>query len=142
MSKGDSGYFSNTSGKGKALIAEVEARGDKITASEVIGITKTSGGQIIWLEKGHSSGKPSGLAHIIEKHGNQFNDIGIETNDIADFVLTAVSKGRIVGYQGKSTTRPVYEVEYNGVIHRVAVTAGSNGYIVGANPSGNGGIEK
>ena len=48
--------------------------------------------------------------------------------------MTAVSKGTIVGYQGKSTTRPIYEVKYDGVIHQVAVTIGSNGYIVGANP--------
>lgn len=134
MSKSDSGYFSNTSGNGKALIAEVKERGDKITADEVVGITKTDEGIIIWLEKGNNVGKPSGLAHIVDKHGSQFNTIGIETEAIADFVMTAVSKGTIVGYQGKSTTRPIYEVKYDGAIHQVAVTIGSNGYIVGANP--------
>lgn len=44
------------------------------------------------------------------------------------------SKGHIVGYQGKGTGRPIYEVDYNGTKRRVAVTVGSNGYIVGANP--------
>ena len=31
----------------------------------------------------------------------------------------------------------VYEVEYNGETKRIAVTVGSNGFIVGANPVGN-----
>ena len=33
---------------------------------------------------------------------------------IAGFVLTAVSKGKIIGYQGKGTGRPIYQVEYYG----------------------------
>ena len=40
MSKGSSGYFSGTSGEGKALIQEVQQKGLKITPDEVIGITK------------------------------------------------------------------------------------------------------
>lgn len=134
MSKPDSGYFSGTSGAGKALIQEVEARGDKINADEVIGITKDASGRIIWLEKGHLNGKPSGLAHILDAHESNFNDKGIASSDIADFVLTAVAKGKIIGYQGKGTGRPVYEITYKGTTYKVAVTTGANGYIVGANP--------
>ena len=51
MSKPSSRYFTNTSGAGKALIAEVQARGDKITSDDVIGIAKDKSGKIIWLEK-------------------------------------------------------------------------------------------
>ena len=40
----------------------------------------------------------------------------------------------VVHYQGKGTGRPIYEVNYKGSTQRVAVTVGSNGYIVGANP--------
>ena len=63
--------------------------------------TKDSSGKIIWLEKGHLGGKPSGLAHIMDAHEPNFNAKGIASTDISDFVLTAVSKGSIVGYQGK-----------------------------------------
>lgn len=134
MSKGGSGYFSGTSGEGKALIQEVQQKGLKITPDEVIGITKDKSGKIIWLEKGHLDGKPSGLAHIVQEHESNFNDKGIQTSDIADFVLSAVGRGTIIGYQGKGTGRPIYEVTYNGETYHVAVTVGSNGYIVGANP--------
>lgn len=134
MSKGNSGYFSGTSGEGKALIAEVQANGDKINPSDVIGIMKNKDGKIVWLEKGHLGNNPSGLAHILDAHESNFNDKGIKTSDIPDFILSAVSEGKIVGYQGKGTGRPIYEIEYNGETQLVAVTVGSNGYIVGANP--------
>ena len=107
MSKSGSGYYSGTSGEGRALISEVQANGDKINPDDVVGIAKDKSGKIIWL---------------------------ISTEDIADFVLTAVSKGKIIGYQGKGTGRPIYQVEYYGKTYKVAVTVGSNGYIVGANP--------
>ena len=68
------------------------------------------------------------------KEEANFNAKGIASTDISDFVLTAVSKGKIIGYQGKGTGRPIYEVEYNGKTYQVAVTVGDNGYIVGANP--------
>ena len=134
MSKGNSGYFSGTSGEGKALIAEVQANGDKINPSDVIGIMKNKDGKIVWLEKGHLGNNPSGLAHILDAHESNFNDKGIKTCDIPDFILSAVSEGKIIGYQGKGTGRPIYEIEYNGETQLVAVTVGSNGYIVGANP--------
>ena len=134
MSKGNSGYFTGTSGEGRALIDEVQAHGDKITPSDVIGITKDQSGRIIWLEKGHIGGKPSGLAHIMDAHESDFNSKGISSADISDFVLTAVSVGHIVGYQGKGTSRPIYEVDYQGKTYNVAVTVSENGYVVGANP--------
>jgi hypothetical protein len=134
MSKPDSGYFTGTSGQGKALIDEVIARGDKITPSEVIGIARDPNGKIVWLEKGHLGSNSSGLAHILYEHEDNFNRMGIHSSDIPDFVLTAVSKGEIIGYQGKGHSRPIYKVNYGGKDYKVAVTVGSNGYIVGANP--------
>ena len=134
MSKPDSGYFTNTSGAGRSLIAEVQAHGDKISPYDVIGIAKDKNGKIIWLEKGTLEGKPSGLKHILDAHSDDFHSKGIATADISDFVLTAVTKGNIIGYQGKGTGRPIYKVTYNGKEYKVAVTVGSNGYIVGANP--------
>ena len=136
MSKSNSGYFKGTSGQGKALISEAAARGDKINPREVIGITtEGSRNSIVWLEKGYLGSNPSGLTHIMDAHENHFIKKGIQSSVISDFVLTAVSKGKIIGYQGKGTGRPIYQVKYGGKNHTVAVTVGRNGYIVGANPN-------
>ena len=48
--------------------------------------------------------------------------------------MTAVKHGSIVGYQGRGFGRPIYEFKYEGITRRIAITIGSNGYIVGANP--------
>lgn len=50
--------------------------------------------------------------------------------------MEAVTKGKIVGYQGRGVGRPIYEPPVNGQTRRIAVTTGSNGFIVGANPAG------
>lgn len=130
MSKGDSHLFSGTSGKGKALIAAVIARGEKISPDKVVMITKDPKGRIIWLETGNSS---SGLEHIVKEHGNEFHGKGIADKDIPNFVLEAVYQGNIIGTQGKRNPRSVYEFIYNGQKQRIAIQVGSNGYIVGAN---------
>ncbi len=131
MSKGSSHLFSGTSGEGKALIDEVISNGDKISPDKVVMITRDPNGRIVWLEKGNDN---SGLQHIINEHGHEFNGRGISNEDIPDYVLEAVYQGNIVGSQGKINPRTVYEFVYNGVTQRIAVQVGSNGYIVGANP--------
>ena len=82
------------------------------------------------LKKGNSH---SGLQHIVEGHGTNFTNRGISENQIPDAVITAVTKGRIVGVQGVGRT--VYEVTFNSQIQYISVTVASNGYIVGANPT-------
>lgn len=134
MSKNSSGKFSKTKGAGAALLAQLEGRGEKFNKDEVIAIGKTSSNQIVWLEQGRLNPKASGLAHIIDAHGHQFNGKGISNDEIPNYVLTAVTEGKIVRYQGRGTGRPIYEFTYNGSTHYVAVTIGNNGYIVGANP--------
>ena len=131
MSKGSSGLFSGTSGDGKALIDEVISNGDKISPDKVLLIGRDQAGKIVWIEEGNDS---SGFQHILDEHGNDFNNIGISEDKIPEFVMEAVSQGTIVDYQGKRNPRPIYEFEYNGETYRVAVQVGSNGYIVGANP--------
>ena len=132
MSKGSSHLFSGTSGEGKALIDEVIANGYKISPEKVVLSTRDPTGKIVWLEEGNSS---SGLQHIIDRHGHEFNGKGIANSDIPDYVLEAVYQGNIVGTQGKrNPPRTVYEFVYNGQTQRIAIQVGSNGYIVGANP--------
>ncbi len=131
MSKGDSHLFSNTSGAGQALIDEVIANGEKISPDKVLLITKDPWGKIVWLESGNSS---SGLQHVVDRHGHEFNGSGISNDNIPNYVLEAVYQGNVVGTQGKRNPRTVYEFVYNGETRRVAIQVGSNGYIVSANP--------
>lgn len=51
-----------------------------------------------------------------------------------ELISVSLENGKIVGYQGRGTGRPIYEFTYNGEIHKVAITVGNNGFIVGANP--------
>ncbi len=130
MSKGDSHLFTGTSGAGKALIAQVQANGEKISPEKVLMITKDPSDKIVWMETGNNK---SGLEHIIDKHGHEFNGRGIANDDIPNYVLEAVHQGHIVGLQGKRNPRSIYEFTYNGVKQRIAVQVATNGYIVGAN---------
>ena len=132
MSKGSSHLFPGTSGEGQALIDEVIANSEKISPDKVVLITRDPNGKIVWLEEGNPT---SGLQHIIERHGREFNSKGISNDDIPDYVLEAIYQGQIVGTQGKRTPpRTIYEFTYNGIKQRIAIQVGSNGYIVGANP--------
>ena len=131
MSKGSSHLFSATSGEGRSLVDEVIANGDKISPDKVLLITRDPTGKIVWLEEGNGS---SGLEHIIQEHGKEFNGRGISYDEIPDYLLEAVYQGNVVGTQGRGgTPRTIYEFVYNGESQRVAVQVGSNGYIVSAN---------
>lgn len=134
MSKAISGEFSGTKGEGAALISQLEAQGEKFEKESVVAITKNSSGDIIWLEKGHLGDRASGLAHIVDAHGADFAKQKISEEEIPQYVMTAVKYGTIVGYQGRGQGRPIYEFTYEGTTRRIAITIGSNGYVVGANP--------
>ncbi len=114
-----------------ALISELKSSGVKISEKDVIFATKDRTGQIVWLENGNDS---VGLKHIIREHGSQFNGKGISNTEIPNYILEAIRKGNIVGYQGKKNPRDIYEFTYRGRKQRVAVQISSNGFIVGANP--------
>lgn len=78
----------------------------------------------------------AGLKHIVKEHVTDFANVGISEAQIPSVVMRAVSEGNIVGYQGRGTGRPTYEVMVNGKSKLLAITTGSNGFIVGANPVG------
>ena len=134
MSKPISGEFSGTKGEGAVLVSQLEASGEKINKADVVAITQTASGQTVWLEKGHLGDRPSGLAHIVDAHGEDFAKQGVAEAEIPQYVMTAVKYGTIVDYQGRGQGRPVYEFTYEGITRRIAITIGSNGYVVGANP--------
>jgi len=117
----------------KSLFKEMTTQGIKFTPENVVGAGKDSSGKIIFLEKGNSK---AGLQHIVKEHGDQFSQIGVSEARIPDVVMKAVTDGKIVGYQGTGTGRPIYETMINGKKYNIAVTVGNNGFIVGANLRG------
>ena len=100
--------------------------GKKVTVSDVIAIGKTKSGRLVWLEQGNAK---AGLTHVLN-HANEFVQKGIPKDNIPEFLIQAVTRGKVVGYQN---TRPIYELVYRGRTQRVAITVGNNGFIVGAN---------
>ena len=110
---------------------ELANSGVKYNPEDIVAITKTADGKLVWLENGTDT---AGLNHIITEHADDFLNKGITQEQIPDYVMNALENGKIVGYQGRGTERPIYEFTYNGEIHKVAITVGNNGFIVGANP--------
>jgi hypothetical protein len=113
----------------EALIEDLARLGVKFTLDNIVAIRRDATGRILFLEKGNSR---AGLEHIVLQHGDDFAKRGIAVEKIPDAVLKAAADGVQVAIQG---TRPVYEVEFDGRTHLIAVTVGTNGFIVGANPA-------
>ncbi|MDD7912018.1 filamentous hemagglutinin N-terminal domain-containing protein [Pseudovibrio exalbescens] len=105
--------------------------GTRITTENVVDIQQLPNGQTVWLETGSSS---AGLQHI-NRHAGEFAQKGISQDEIPDAVFAALQQNNVVGYQGTGTGRPIYEYIFNGTTHRMAITVGDNGFIVGANPT-------
>ena len=109
------------------------ANGVNFTPGNVMATGKTPSGQTVFLETGNSN---AGFQHIVEAHAAEFASMGVSLLQIPDVVMRAVTQGTIVGYQGSGTGRPIYRVIVNGQPQLIAITIGSNGFIVGANPRG------
>jgi hypothetical protein len=117
-----------------ALIAELQQAGIKHTPENIIAIAKTPDGKIVFLETGNST---SGMQHILRNHTLEFADQKILPAEIPDAIMTAITHGEIIGYQGVKhpTPRAIYQFTFKGETKRMAVQVSKNGYIVSANPS-------
>ncbi|MFK4269394.1 putative T7SS-secreted protein [Streptomyces milbemycinicus] len=111
-------------------VKQLEDDGVKFSPDRLVSVQRDQDGRVVFLEKGNED---AGLQHILDHEGD-FARKGVAREDIPDLVMSAATHGEIVGYQGRGTGRPIYEVEFQGKIQRVAVTVGSNGFVVGANP--------
>ncbi|WP_218079584.1 hypothetical protein [Anthocerotibacter panamensis] len=114
-----------------ALIQELERAGIKHTPEDILGIARDQTDRIVFLETGNAR---AGFTHIANQHSVDFANQGIAESQLSEFILNAVIRGKIVEYQGKGGTRPVFEHIFNGQRYLTGVTIGSNGFIVGANP--------
>ncbi|WP_253769053.1 hypothetical protein [Goodfellowiella coeruleoviolacea] len=112
------------------LIAEARRAGVRISPGRVLRIGRDGTGRIVWLEEGDEQ---SGARHILKKERvTEFAGMDIPQGDIIDVVWQAVLSGNPLGISGKD--RVVYETTYRGRRKLIAVTVGSNGYLIGANP--------
>lgn len=113
-------------GTGKVLkpqnyMDELAQSGVKYTPDDVIMVTKTPDGKLMWLEKGNSS---SGLQHIIDGHTADFANRGV--NDIPDFPSRTLQE--IPVKTGIGARGPFADYLVDGKMYRVAY--GTNGYVV------------
>ncbi|WP_336985141.1 hypothetical protein [Asaia sp. HN128] len=114
-------------------IAELEKNGVKFSKEKLVATGRLPDGKVFFLEEGT---KASGLRHIVDKHGSEFEKKGIAQSDIPKVIRQALSEGKIVGYQGEGTGRPIFQTTVNGSELNIAITVSENGYIVGANMRG------
>lgn len=113
-----------------ALIAQAQRQGHKISADKVLRIGRDRDGRVVWLEEGHEQ---AGARHLMAPgRVSEFAAAGVNQVDIVDVVFRAATMGNPVGISGRN--RLVFETEHQGKKILVAITIGSNGYIVGANP--------
>jgi hypothetical protein len=118
------------------LINELLELGIKCKPTEIIKIQRLSTGKIVFLERGKTGVRGSGLKHILERHQKDFYCQGIVSNEIPELLITAILQDKIIGYQGTGEkAREIYEVIFKNEIYHIAITIAKNGYIVGANPS-------
>ncbi|WP_313563343.1 hypothetical protein [Ruminiclostridium cellobioparum] len=117
--------------KNAGLLDELASSGVKYNPNDVLAVTKTGNGKLVWLESGSSK---AGMQHILD-HADDFAKKGIQQNQIKDLVMESLTNGKVVGYQGRGTGRPIYEVTFGGKTYHTAITVGDNGFIVGANPT-------
>ncbi|WP_105974366.1 RICIN domain-containing protein [Streptomyces geranii] len=112
------------------LLEQLRAAGTKIDRANTIWIVNYAkpGLPVAWLEKGTVN---AGLTHIVFRHAGEFASAGIRVEDIPAVVAKALTQGTKVGTQGAG--RPIYEVAFNGKVHRIAVSVGDNGFVIGAN---------
>ncbi len=82
--------------KNSNLLNELASSGIKYSPDDVLSITKTANGELVWLETGNLK---AGMQHI-RSHADDFARKGIQPNQIKDLVMESLTNGKIVGYQG------------------------------------------
>ena len=123
----DSAISSEYISDSEQLTQQLEQRHEKITRENIMRIEQLPSGKIVWLETGNER---AGFEHIL-KHLKEFEKQGLPEHELADYIMDALKNGELVGMQG---TREIYEVTYNSITRRVAITVSDNGFIIGANP--------
>ncbi|MGV3525089.1 MAG: hypothetical protein ACO1RX_12735 [Candidatus Sericytochromatia bacterium] len=116
------------------MLAEMSRNGVRYTEGNIVRMARGQDGRIVFLETGSAT---AGLNHVLTRHSADFARRGVPEDQIPDLLMAALTRGNVVGQQGTDPNRlrPIYEVVFNGQRQRVAITTGSNGFLVGANPA-------
>lgn len=134
MGTGIRGGYNATHGnlKHEHLMDELRNSGVKFTEEDVVMITKTKKGELVWLEEGNEI---KGLQHIINKHEIDFkNKFGISKDTIPSIIKDILSNGLEISSKKKNNgLEKVYF--YNGK-YIVITGIGFNGFIVSVYPGG------
>jgi len=107
---------------------ELADSGVKYNPDDVVMITKTPDGKLLWLENGNSS---AGLKHIIEKHTSDFAGRGIDVDGISTMLNKALSMKPIEVLSNSRGYYAIYVID--GKSYTLAY--GTNGFIVSFYPS-------
>lgn len=142
--------FDPRAAENAAFIDELVQQGISVTRERVIRIGRAPNGVVtkvnadgtvrtvdkIFLELGQHIGpnQGAGLTHILVEHADDFLNQGIPSNQLADVVMDTLLNGTRVGVQGSDGARVVYRYTFNNETKYMAITVGSNGFVVGANP--------
>ncbi|KAF8961092.1 hypothetical protein BDZ97DRAFT_1830250 [Flammula alnicola] len=121
----------------EALVKDAQKKGVKMDAASLMNIWKIShiiegvATDILFLEEGNEK---AGMKHIWGRHSKEFTQKGISEGEIPHLMEQATTGGSPVAFQGKNKGRPIFKTSHNGQALFVAISIGSNGFVVGANP--------
>ncbi|OHF00473.1 hypothetical protein CORC01_04223 [Colletotrichum orchidophilum] len=94
----------------------------------------------MWIEEGTGGTRGAGLQHMTtdEKKKRSWEGVGIpresQREKIPIMFEAATTAGRHITTQGRTDDRRIMSTYVEGRVMKTAVTVGSNGYVVGANP--------
>ena len=111
--------------KPQNLMDELANNGVKYSPNDVVMVTKTPSGKLMWLENGNDS---AGLNHIVNGHAEDFINRGI--NDIPSFLNKTLQEVPVA--TGINKAGPYADYLIDGKKYRVGY--GTNGYIVSFYP--------
>ena len=111
--------------KPQNLMNELANSGVKYNPDEVVAVTKTKDGKLLWLENGNTK---SGLTHIMERHADDFASQGI--NNIPQLLNSVLETTPVK--MGSNPKGLFADYVFNGNTYRIAY--GTNGYIVSFYP--------
>ena len=131
------------SDKGKRLVHQMMAQSVRMNIPDVLAIWEIGQercnsfpglkSSVVWMEKGNDK---AGYQHMLN-HAHEFRMLGINETELGEVAKAATTIGDVVGSQGGKTRvgpgRPVLLLIYKDTPLAVAISIGSNGFLVGMN---------
>ncbi len=112
------------------MLDELVESGVKYNPDDVVMITKTPDGKLMWLETGNSK---VGLNKIVSKHGDELINSGIISNvDEIPIVIDDLVYNKKPVSTGRNEMGPFADYMVDGKTYRLAY--GDNGFIVSFYP--------